>query len=148
MSRQVFVLGLLFYSCVSPLIDEQIYSVPPELEYYYDSFIQDGKKHGFDYSSTDVVIQFVEFEGGLAGKHADRYDDIRHIQIDYDIYKLNENDTSVVKWLLYHEFGHALLRLDHKESCNSIMHPYFMFCSTQNFKENEEDMIDQLFLSR
>ena len=144
MKMQILLLTM-FCGCISPFSDERVYSVPDELVYYYNSFVDDAKKYGIDYSNSDIVIQFVDFDGGLAGKHADRYDHIKHVQIDRDIYNLNKQDTFVIKWLLYHEFGHAFLNRDHVDTCYSIMHPYLMFCSTYNFRFHEREMIEELF---
>ena len=148
MKMQLLLFTMLFYGCISPFSDQRIYSVPDELTYYYDSFVNDAKKHGINYSNADIVIQLVDFDAGLSGLHADRSDYIKQIQIDRDVYNANKSDTSTLKWLIYHELGHALLNRDHLQDCNSIMHPYFMMCSTQEFRVQESKMIEELFIGR
>ena len=148
MTKQIIIVIFTFTSCISSFLEDPVQSIPAELAFYYDSFIEDGKKHGFDYSSESIVIQIVDFEGGLSGLHVDRADNISQIQIDIDVYETNKQDTLILKWLIYHELGHAILNKNHKNDCESIMHPYFMMCSTQNFNERHDSMIKQLFLDR
>lgn len=146
--KMQLLLFTILCSCISPFSDEQIYSVPSELDFYYQSFLSDAKKHGIDYTGSDIVIQFVDFEGGLSGLHVDRSDYIKHVKIDRTVYNSNKADTAILKWLIYHELGHALLNRNHVDDCNSVMHPFFMMCSTQKFRSNQDKMIHELFANR
>lgn len=147
--RQIFFLLIILCSCTSSFIDESIYSVPPEIEPYYNNFISDGKIYGFDYSHTNVIISFVEHENNEYGLASLRNDNIARITIDKSLFNSinRRNDTTRLKYILYHEFGHAFLRYRHIDDCNSIMYA-FQGCALDGFRSNETQMIKQLFTSR
>lgn len=144
--RQMFFLLIALCSCTSSFIDEPIYSVPEEIEPYYNSFIADGKSYGLDYSYTNVVISFTEHENNEYGLACFRDDQIARITIDRSLFNSikRKDDTTRIKYILYHEFGHAFLRKRHVEDCNSIMYA-FHGCSWESFKLNQPQMIEELF---
>lgn len=145
---RTLLLTILFLGCISPFSDERVYSIPDELVYYYDLFVQDAQTYGIDYSNADVVVKFVDFNGTYAGKYYPRNDHIKQVHIDRDIYESHKNDTSVIKWLMYHELGHAFLDRNHSWDCNTIMYPYFMLCSNTQFRIKSDQMIEELFINR
>lgn len=147
MRKIIFLLSLC--SCTSSFIDEPIYSVPDEIQPYYDSFIRDGKKHGIDFSHTNVVISFTEHPGDEYGLACIRDDHISRITIDKSLFQSinSRGDTTRLKYILYHEFGHSFLRRLHVDNCNSIMYA-FHGCSWKSFQFNETEMIEELFTNR
>ena len=149
MDLRLIIILVLCQSCFSPMIDEQVFSVEEEIIPYYNQFIQDGKSFGVDYSGANVIISFTEHEDNAYGKASFRDDQIARITIDKSLFESisRRNDTTRIKYIMYHEFGHAFMRLRHVDDCNSIMYADHG-CSWRGFEQNQKPMIRQLFLSR
>lgn len=140
MKNQLIFLIALLSSC--SFIDDPIYSIDPEIEFYYDIFIEEGKNRGVDYSGRDIIMYFGDLDG-LFGLHVTRnFDNVIEIVIDRESW---DNNNIIVKQVtVYHELGHALLYRDHNSNCESIM-ATGLPCKYNYFRNNREEMFDELF---
>ena len=145
MNKAKILLVFLLTSCLSPFVDEDIHSVDHRLEYYYNSFVQDGLKRGVNIENQSVVLRIIDLEGERMGIHMGRYDNIAHVAIDVESYNLLNDDSTILKLLVYHELGHAFLNLDHVDNCSDIMNENIL-CVVRDFRIKEEQLIDELFL--
>ena len=133
----LWVIVGLFASCNK----EHEHYIDPELNRFYQEFIQDGKDRGHDFSHVSMLIIFDDID--TWGKGSCKRNRVR---INETFWKNNNDRPHVQKALMYHELGHALLCRGHEERTkrpqNSIMVEggYFI-----EFKENEKYYIDELF---
>lgn len=131
-----------FCAC-SSFIDEQVYSVEPELQPYYDMFLTEALNRGYDYYGADVIIKFGDFEDRMGASHQ-RNDGVKRIEISkpwWDKYKKHPN---VYEATFMHEMGHAFLYRDHVSDCNSLMSTG-VNCKYENYKHNKAEMLNELF---
>lgn len=138
MKLHLIIILITLSSCLSPLIDEDISSIDPELQLFYQSFIQAGKLRGEDYSNNQIIIYFDDnMPVNLAGQDVSRMDYVIEIRIN-NIYR---ND-SILKLILFHELGHGLLKRPHINSysiMNDVELPYL------DLSNNEQILLDELF---
>ncbi len=123
-------------------------SIHQEIEPYLDLFIEDAKKHGFDYSMVydldDITLTNFR-ERGLMGLTNIWYDwDNRRgrIQMDEEFYM--RDDSLEFRAVLYHEIGHWY-GLEH-EDC-FIMHGHGFYYEVDNEKlhANWESHLEEFF---
>jgi hypothetical protein len=134
-----YIILLLITSC--SFIDETIYSIDPEIDPYYQRFLQEGINRGQDYSNHHTIIYFYGLD--VAGRTIKkRSDGVIEIVIDKHTWDINPDIIREV--ILFHELGHGVLNRDHSDDVNSLM-------STNNgdiyryYKENKKIVLDELF---
>lgn len=142
--KQIFLILFCFCSCTSSFIDEEVHSVDSRLSYYYESFLTEAKKRNYNFSEHQIVATISDLPTDLMGISYGRSDNIAHISIDTRAYEQLKHDTTHLKVLVYHELGHAFLKLDHIRNCSKIMHPRSQ-CVADRFEDNQQQMIDELF---
>lgn len=127
------------------MTDEQIYSVDPRLEHYLCQFIDDGQKYGYDFSKSNIVLLISNSHPYSHGRAHLRSDNIAHVTIDSGLYYREMRLDSVhLKYIIYHELGHAFLRKKHDDKCSSLMYA-FQGCSLDRFRIEQQEMIEELF---
>lgn len=130
------------------MIDDQIYSVDERLEPYLQSFIIDAQEYGHDFTGSHVILRISNLHPYSHGRTYMRRDGIAHVTLDSALYQLEMRlDTVHLKYVVYHELGHAFLRKGHVDNCSNVMNA-IQECSLHEFRVRQEDMIKQLFTSR
>lgn len=119
--------------------------IDPEIQPYYNDFLNSGKMYGKDYSTDNLVVEFgdtsnykknskpigicktsIDFknEFGSLVRHTHTYP---HIIIDKQVFDYLDEYSR--RALIFHELGHCVLQRTHDESINelgyvkSIMYP-------------------------
>lgn len=120
--KNLFTLLLLITTSCSDILDESHISIDPKLKSFYNSFIKEGKKRGYDLSNKDITIMFDTLTYGLEG--ITTHGTIPLIRVNYKFFKNNEktffqNSDSTnwfdVQYTIFHELGHALLYRSHTD---------------------------------
>ena len=98
-------------------IRDPYYNVDPELEVYLEHFIDIAKLKGIDLSyiyEDDIVIKFTDYDNKnhVATAFRRNKDGIR---IMVHRKRFNERTEEGRKYVMWHEFGHDILDLEHLE---------------------------------
>jgi len=103
------------YSWDNIVDDEPFYNVDPELEVYLNNFVDLAKLKGIDLSEIyehDIVIKFTEKENKNHVATAFRRNK-DGIFILVHKRRFNERTEEGRRYVMYHEFGHDILNLEH-----------------------------------
>lgn len=110
----IFLIIMIFCSCKSD--ETTMYSVDNTLQSYLNSFISDAKSHGqsIDVENDGLILKFGKLDDNVAG--ITYYTNPIRIIIDsayWNDVKTYDNYENLRKDVVYHEFGHGLLKRDH-----------------------------------
>jgi Zn-dependent peptidase ImmA (M78 family) len=111
---KIIILLMLLASCT--LIDEAEYKVQPELEVMVDEFFTEARKRQVHLNKMNLIVYYADIKkdiGGDSGRNGSQ----RVVRIN-----LKYKDSRVIKHIVFHELGHALLYRSHTDR-PSIMQP-------------------------
>lgn len=131
---------LLLASCMSSIMDDPLKVIDPELEPYYQMFLDEAQLRGHDFSRANVEILFKPLEG-LNG-HASKREG--YILIEIDPIPWSNNGPIFKEVLMMHEFGHAFLYREHSDDCSSVM-KVLDNCRYTYYENNRTKALDELF---
>jgi Zn-dependent peptidase ImmA (M78 family) len=107
--------------------------IPRPMQHHVNSFISDGQKYGVNLSLDRLRIKEVDYiRESVRGAY---YESEHLILIDTSSWVYKQQ----AKWLLYHELGHALLKLPESEK-EGIMNQM-----PRDWHSNSEKYIKELF---
>ncbi len=94
---------------------------------YVDSYVNEASKRGFDLSLSGVTISFGEMPSMAAVGKCLLKDSIRAITLREEWW--NTADAEHREVVLYHELGHCVRWLLHRDDVLNIMNTYYLFPS-------------------
>jgi len=95
-----------------------VYSVPPEFEYYVESFITEANARGHHISINDLIIQYdsaLSLQYCAQSNMISSQNDVQKIISINARLKCWQNDVQL-EALIFHELGHCILGRDHDTS--------------------------------
>lgn len=109
--KYLFVLiAIALFSC-SDFLDQNHVSIDPELQPFYDSFINEAHQRGLYFNPEVITIEFEKLTNGNAGMC---YWKENRISFDSTSFQYKQNPEGLV----FHELGHLILRRKHDYSPN------------------------------
>ena len=113
MKKIIIILVVLFSKTV--LAQSFEFSCAPNPLVYVDMFMEDAENYGYDFSSANITIEWIETSGFNAATPG-RCNGIDRIILNRRKWITALGHTKPDLWrkyLIYHELGHALLNLRH-----------------------------------
>lgn len=145
-ASRILIVLLFNTGCLSSFIDEPVHYVDPSLKYYYNLFLQDGLLRGHDYTYENIILELSHLKSNEGGVYFDRKNSVNHVVINENFYHSHYKDTALIKLVVYHELGHALLKKGHQhDDCQNIMYRHTSTCTIFKFRHDQKSMIDELF---
>lgn len=156
------MVGFLIYIGSCSFLYDPI--IPYELERYVDEFIYEGAKRGVHINKDRIKVKYKDLDNGGRGIHhpLGRHTVIISTRI-IDYYRVGDYGEWQMRWLMFHELGHATMRRGHKNHkvnhieedltgfyrYASIMaqgQTWYMTHPNRNyFKEFYSDLMDEMF---
>lgn len=132
---------LLVVSCAEHEI--KVTQIDPVLKFYVDRVYFEGEARGVYLRDQSIIVlssQDLEKNSGWYGVSYRSYK-TNPIQILIDANLAMSSDSTLIEWVVFHEFGHVLLNRDHCGECESIMAPTAKHLT----KDVREKLLDELF---
>jgi hypothetical protein len=143
--KQAILLSIII-SC--SMIDDKVNVIEPELEKYFNIYIEEAYKRGVNPNIDDFQIT-IKYVDGLSEKkkawgECSRGDKRRRIiSIDTDFVR-NQSQKNIhrVERLILHECGHCFLNKDHDSGGIMSTKTY-----NNGFRENRDKQLDDFYLN-
>ena len=136
---------LFFTSCDSGSSDSSISSgigstsVDSRLQVYFDEFLSEADKRGVALNGnrlSNLQIEFGDLDAGTLGTCTTG-------GLDNVIIISNDATEDQYRWVVIHELGHCILRIEHRNDILSIMNSSLRL--NQLNRQDEEALFDEFF---
>ncbi len=146
------VIYILIVFCIYSCTKADHISIDPNLQEYYDLFIEEANKRSVTLSpeATNVTMHFTDIPSSQVLGQC-RYNPKAPNNVEIDFHHWNTFDDETKEFVVFHELGHCILDRDHRDDidssgrCESIMHSYKGLCIFEYFGSNREGYLDELF---